>query len=231
RPAAEGSRRWPKSAKKIALMSSDLPRENSATKATTSWSSCRRSSICWTFKSICALARSSCESHSWRPAMRADRRRRQSLYASNRAASSRECAMPRLWLRKTGNAAESTTSIAGMTGEKGRVRAFIRLALAFGAITGRPAAEPHGSNGGSAHPAGLAFAAVHEIFELEITGATVAVEVIAQGRATLRDRFGERSAHLVDESREARTREPARARGRADAGAKERLVRVDVAHA
>src|SRR5207253_8598263 len=35
RPADDGSRRCPKSAKKIALISSDLPRENSATKATT----------------------------------------------------------------------------------------------------------------------------------------------------------------------------------------------------
>ena len=32
RPALEGSTRLPKCAKKIALMSSDLPRENSATK-------------------------------------------------------------------------------------------------------------------------------------------------------------------------------------------------------
>jgi hypothetical protein len=38
RPAEEGKSRWPKSAKKIALMSSDLPRENSATNATTSLS-------------------------------------------------------------------------------------------------------------------------------------------------------------------------------------------------
>jgi hypothetical protein len=38
RPADEGSSRWPKSAKKMALMSSDLPRENSATKATISLS-------------------------------------------------------------------------------------------------------------------------------------------------------------------------------------------------
>ena len=36
RPADDGNSRCPKSAKKIALMSSDLPRENSATKATTS---------------------------------------------------------------------------------------------------------------------------------------------------------------------------------------------------
>jgi hypothetical protein len=39
RPAVVGSRRAPKSAKKIALISSDLPRENSATSATISLSS------------------------------------------------------------------------------------------------------------------------------------------------------------------------------------------------
>ncbi len=39
RPADAGSRRAPKSAKKMALMSSDLPRENSATSATISLSS------------------------------------------------------------------------------------------------------------------------------------------------------------------------------------------------
>jgi hypothetical protein len=44
RPALEGRMRSPWSAKKIALMSSDLPRENSATKATMSLSSRRRSS-------------------------------------------------------------------------------------------------------------------------------------------------------------------------------------------
>ena len=43
RPADEGNMRLPWSAKKMALMSSDLPRENSATKATLSRSSRRRS--------------------------------------------------------------------------------------------------------------------------------------------------------------------------------------------
>ena len=38
RPGVAGSTRRPASAKKIALISSDLPRENSATKATTSFS-------------------------------------------------------------------------------------------------------------------------------------------------------------------------------------------------
>ena len=34
RPAVDGTTRWPYCAKKMALISSDLPRENSATKAT-----------------------------------------------------------------------------------------------------------------------------------------------------------------------------------------------------
>ena len=34
RPADDGTTRWPYCAKKIALISSDLPRENSATNAT-----------------------------------------------------------------------------------------------------------------------------------------------------------------------------------------------------
>ena len=41
RPALDGSTRWPKAAKKMALISSDLPRENSATNATYSLSSRR----------------------------------------------------------------------------------------------------------------------------------------------------------------------------------------------
>ena len=46
RPALEGSTRLPKCAKKMALMSSDLPRENSATKATYSLSSRSSDNTC-----------------------------------------------------------------------------------------------------------------------------------------------------------------------------------------
>ena len=59
RPGVAGSTRRPVSAKKMALMSSDLPRENSATKASTSLSDDRRSC------SAVSTARSASSARSW----------------------------------------------------------------------------------------------------------------------------------------------------------------------
>ena len=64
RPADDGTTRWPYCAKKIALISSDLPRENSATNATFSRVSCSRSMICESLTFRLASAASDCANQS-----------------------------------------------------------------------------------------------------------------------------------------------------------------------
>ena len=61
-PAVEGTTRWPYWAKKMALISSDLPRENSATKATDMRSSRRWSMIRASRAWSCGSESSDCES-------------------------------------------------------------------------------------------------------------------------------------------------------------------------
>ncbi|MPM97458.1 hypothetical protein SDC9_144631 [bioreactor metagenome] len=69
RPADEGSIRLPYSAKKMALISSDLPRENSATKATLRRSSRSLSCSCERRRSICPSDSSLSASQCWNSAI------------------------------------------------------------------------------------------------------------------------------------------------------------------
>src|SRR5205085_2550240 len=90
--------------------------------------------------------------------------------------------------------------------------------------------QPHGFNGGTAHAAGSALTAVHEVFELEIPRAPIAGDVIAQRRASLGDRVPKSCADLADQSLESSSGHAVRARRGPDTRAKEGLVRIDVAY-
>src|SRR5262249_2984934 len=110
-------------------------------------------------------------------------------------------------------------------------RSVAELSLAHRAERRRATAVARRADRCAAHPARLARAPVDVVLQLEIAGVAVAVDVVAQRRAPFVDRLGQRRANGIDESCETRPRQALRLRRRADAGAKQRLVRIDVAYA
>src|SRR5215831_330401 len=248
RPAAEGRSRCPKSAKKMALISSDLPRENSATNATTSLSWCSRSSKCWIDRSACASASSCSESHSCKLEILPESRRRQSLYASKRAAKSLGCMMPppppvvnlagrrpdpalnrTLDRRRVAPRGSATAGNLARTAPKqGAASPLSRLSLAHRTVSGRTPSEAHGSNDRSAYAASLARSPINVILELKASRLAVAVEIVAQGAAAFGNGIVERCFHRVDQPCQTRQRQSTRSRGRADSRAEQRLVGVDI---
>src|SRR6202163_4292512 len=209
-------------------------------------------------RSAWALANSCCVSHSCRPEMPADRRRRQSLYASNRAAKSLDCiiiAPPsgaslklRADLRSSKTASTSEIERRPALRHDARLPLWERragdssikrampiawrgLMLARGTEGRRATAKPDRAYRRSAHSARPPLATVHEIMELEVAGGTVAVNVVPQGASALCDRVGQRLANGLAQSSHPDARDAVGGTRRANTGAEQRLVGVDVADA
>src|SRR5258708_1720946 len=94
-------------------------------------------------------------------------------------------------------------------------------ALACVAVRGHPPTEPRTANGGPADPTGLPCAAIDEIVELEISGLTCTVHIVAQRAAALGDRSSQRLADGRHEPLEAGAGDAVRRPGRANADAEQ----------
>ncbi len=236
--------RRPVSAKKMALISSDLPRENSATKATTSFSLPSRSrsaSICSAGGAVGEVvlgekARQRLERA--RRARRASRRGRRDWW--RRRASSRLARGVRVMVAQGPRTSRDETLARRRRADVSHSRRC-RVASAPPARSAplaagqknvaRCALDDAPDRRAAAH-ARLAGAAVDPRLELELAGRAVGVAEVAQGRAAELDarapasRAPRRRAALG-----ARPADAVAARARVDAGLEQRLAGVDVAGA
>src|SRR5665213_3198591 len=84
--------------------------------------------------------------------------------------------------------------------------------------------------GGCADSAGLFVALIDEEFLGEIPGCAIDIDVVTQRRAAGANRRAQHGAHGAYQTRRFRPRQAACLALRADAGAKQSLARVNVAH-
>src|SRR5262249_48828628 len=103
--------------------------------------------------------------------------------------------------------------------------------LAARAVESRALPEAHAPDGAAAARATFARAPVNQVLLLKITGAAVGMHEVAQAAAAGRDRRAQRGADRLNQPDIARPADAAACARGMDAGAEQRLVRIDVAHA
>src|SRR5581483_9456798 len=105
------------------------------------------------------------------------------------------------------------------------------LLLAARAVVRAAAANDNALDGRAADQAGFAFAPVNAVLELEKAGVAVCVDIVGNRGAAGGDGFVEDRLEPVEEALHLVAAHAGSAAARADAGAEQRLVGVDVAHA
>src|SRR3984885_15593928 len=91
--------------------------------------------------------------------------------------------------------------------------------------------QHHSLHRSLANQARLAFAPIHAVLQLEETLLAVGVNVVGNRRPTQRNRLAQNLLHRKEKLVPPSMSNRGRATPRPNSGAKERLIRVDVAHA